>query len=66
MIRSTLTRAHFARLMAREMERIARAEPDNPLWATWATLYRLKRRDLLCQCLDMRAIIARAKGKVNA
>ena len=65
MIRSTLTRAHFARLMAREMERIARADPAGP-WATWATLYRLKRRDLLCQCLDRRAIIARAKGKVNA
>ena len=65
MIRATLDRARFARRMAREMERIARADPAGP-WATWATLYRLKRRDLLCQCLDMRAIIARAKGTVSA
>ena len=66
MIRSTLARAHHARRMAREMERIARAEPDNPLWATWAGLYGLKRRDLLNQCLNMRAVIVRAKGKVYA
>ena len=57
MIRSTLTRAHFARLMAREMERIARAEPEGP-WATWAGLYRLQRRDLLNQCLNMRFVLS--------
>lgn len=64
MIRATLDRARFARTMAREMERIARAEPDGP-WSTWATLYRLKRRDLLIQCLTMRATLVRAKGKVT-
>jgi len=65
MIRATLDRARFARRMAREMERIARADPAGP-WATWAGLYRLKRRDLLNQFLEMRAILVRAKGKVYA
>ena len=65
MIRATLDRARFARTMAREMERCARADPSGP-WATWAGLYRLKRRDLLNQCLEMRAILVRAKGKVYA
>ena len=65
MIRSTLARAHHARRMAREMERIARADLAGP-WATWAGLYRLKRRDLLNQCLEMRAILVRAKGTVSA
>ena len=65
MIRSTLARAHHARRMAREMERCARADPSGP-WATWAGLYRLKRRDLLNQCLNMRAVIVRAKGNVSA